>query len=347
MKSALVAVVLCSALLWAQSRHKLPEILAVTNVNVVDTRYGGIRPNVTVVVKDGIISSIAKMAFIDAGTHVHVVNGAGKFLIPGLWDMNSHLSGPSAAAWDRKTLHALYLANGVTGLRDSQLDRNTIPPRETKRPEIMRPETMHPEIIGGEILGREIQGHEIRGREITNREDASAVQSMHKIPSSSDDVTELLLAQGNMPNPETGRLPVTVRGGKSFAELPVEFETREGAARSMALVNDLHRAGVQFLAGSNAPAANLLPGVSLHQVLERLVDGGFTPLQALQTATLNPALYMAKLDKYGVVDSGRVADLVLLDANPLNDIRNTQKIFGVVLRGAYFSREQLEKMLRQ
>jgi imidazolonepropionase-like amidohydrolase len=107
----------------------------------------------------------------------------------------------------------------------------------------------------------------------------------------------------------------------------------------------MRRAGVQFLAGTNGPSTNSFPGFSLHQELELLVKGGFTPLQALQTATFNPALYMAKLDKYGVVERGRIANMVLLDDNPLSDIRNTQKISGVVLRGTYLSRGELDEML--
>ena len=76
-----------------------------------------------------------------------------------------------------------------------------------------------------------------------------------------------------------------------------------------------------------------------------LVKTGFTPLQALQAATFNPALFMVKLDKYGVVEKGHVADLVLLEANPLEDISNTRKIDSVVIRGNYYSREDLDRML--
>ncbi len=86
MKSVLVGVLLCTAILWARSGHKPPELLAITNVSVVDTRYGEVEPNLTVVVKDGVIIAIAKVAILDSGPHVRVINGAGKFLIPGLWD---------------------------------------------------------------------------------------------------------------------------------------------------------------------------------------------------------------------------------------------------------------------
>ena len=93
----------------------------------------------------------------------------------------------------------------------------------------------------------------------------------------------------------------------------------------------MHSAGVRFMAGSDGPDPYVFPGFSLHDELEWLVKSGFTPLQALQSATFNPALFMSKMDKYGVVELERMADLVLLDANPLDDIRNTRKIFGVVV----------------
>ncbi len=116
-------------------------------------------------------------------------------------------------------------------------------------------------------------------------------------------------------------------------------------SRDFELVKEMRRTGVQFLTGTNGPSAESLPGISLHRELELLVASGFTPLQALQAATFNPALYVAKLDKYGVVERGHVADMVLLDGNPLSDIRNTQKVVGVVLRGTYFSRLDLDRLL--
>jgi len=75
------------------------------------------------------------------------------------------------------------------------------------------------------------------------------------------------------------------------------------------------------------------------------VKSGFSPTQALQSATFNRALFLAKLDKFGLVETGRMADLVLLEANPLEDIRNTRKIASVVMAGKYYSRPDLDKIL--
>ncbi len=147
-------------------------------------------------------------------------------------------------------------------------------------------------------------------------------------------------------DPRLKYLPSTLRSERKLDDLfGLREEMKEEAERDLALVSDMRRAGVQFLAGTNGPSPNSFPGFSVHQELELLVKGGFTPLQALQTATFNPALYMAKLDKYGVVERGRIANLVLLEANPLSDIRNAQKISGVVLRGTYLSRSELDEML--
>ena len=68
-------------------------------------------------------------------------------------------------------------------------------------------------------------------------------------------------------------------------------------------------------------------------------------MEALQTATLNPARFLGRESELGTVEKGKLADLVLLDANPLEDIRNTQKIAGVVANGRYFSRAELDTLL--
>jgi imidazolonepropionase-like amidohydrolase len=112
------------------------------------------------------------------------------------------------------------------------------------------------------------------------------------------------------------------------------------------IIRKLNQAGVPFLAGTDCPAGvDVLPGFSLHLELQRFVAAGFTPLQALQTATINPAKFLDRQNDFGTVEAGKFADLVLLDANPLDDIRNTQKITGVVAAGRYFSRASLDRIL--
>jgi imidazolonepropionase-like amidohydrolase len=116
--------------------------------------------------------------------------------------------------------------------------------------------------------------------------------------------------------------------------------------KELEVVGMLHKAGVPFLAGTDTPAGvYIFPGFSLHEELQRFVAAGFTPLEALQAATLNPARFFGMEDQLGTVEKGKLADLVLLSANPVEDIANTQKVVGVVSNGYYFSRADLDKIL--
>jgi imidazolonepropionase-like amidohydrolase len=109
----------------------------------------------------------------------------------------------------------------------------------------------------------------------------------------------------------------------------------------------MFRAGVPFLAGTDTAAGvHVFPGSSLHDELALFVRAGLTPLQALQTATLNPAKFLNRLADLGTVERGKLADLVLLDANPLEDIANTKKIRAVVVAGRYLDRTELDRMLK-
>jgi imidazolonepropionase-like amidohydrolase len=116
--------------------------------------------------------------------------------------------------------------------------------------------------------------------------------------------------------------------------------------KELEVVKEMHDAGIQFLAGTDsAPGVYIFPGFSLHEELQRFVTAGFSPLEALQTATLNPATFLGIADRLGTVEKGKLADLVLLDANPLDDIRNTEKIAAVIVNGRYLSRGDLDKLL--
>ena len=111
------------------------------------------------------------------------------------------------------------------------------------------------------------------------------------------------------------------------------------------LVRQMHRAGVRFLLGTDIPAAYAYTGFTVHDELALFVQAGFTPLEALQTATYNPAIFLGLGKSLGTVEKGKVADLILLDADPLDDIRNTRKISAVIVNGRYLSKEKLEEML--
>lgn len=117
--------------------------------------------------------------------------------------------------------------------------------------------------------------------------------------------------------------------------------------RSMQTLREMHAAGVRLLAGTDQGLPLVYPGWSLHDELALLVrDAGLTPLQALQTATRNVGEFFAASDLFGTVRAGRVADLVILDADPLADITNSRNINSVVLRGKYLNRGELEGLIR-
>jgi imidazolonepropionase-like amidohydrolase len=107
-------------------------------------------------------------------------------------------------------------------------------------------------------------------------------------------------------------------------------------ARRLDAVAALHAGGVHIMAGTDAPLRNSPPGFGLHHELELLVRAGLSPLDALRAATLEPARYLGATDSLGTVERGKVADLVLLDANPLDDIRNTRRVRVVVANGRVF-----------
>jgi hypothetical protein len=109
----------------------------------------------------------------------------------------------------------------------------------------------------------------------------------------------------------------------------------------------MQRNGVGLLAGTDTGDPYVVPGRALHDELERLVEAGLSPAQALRTATLNPARYFGIQALAGSVDRGKRADLVLLDANPLEDIRNARKISAVILRGRFIDRARLDRLTKE
>ena len=115
--------------------------------------------------------------------------------------------------------------------------------------------------------------------------------------------------------------------------------------KSRELVGLMHRAGVMLLAGTDAMDDYVLPGTGLHEELELMVEAGLTPLEALQTATRNPAQFVNKLDTLGTIERGKIADLVLLDADPLQQIGNTRKISAVIVGGKLLSQAQRQELL--
>ena len=109
-------------------------------------------------------------------------------------------------------------------------------------------------------------------------------------------------------------------------------------------VKSLYEAKVPLLAGTDVGFAYVFPG-DLHKELELLVEAGLSLIDALRTATINPARYLQRENDLGTIDKGKLADMVLLDANPLDDIRNTRKINSVIFNGRLFDHQALAQLL--
>ena len=137
------------------------------------------------------------------------------------------------------------------------------------------------------------------------------------------------------------------------ARKEAQFEDRsfdpDTAARAVKLrrqlILELHKAGAGLLLGSDAPQIFNVPGFSAHRELRALVAAGLTPYEALRTGTVAVAEFLGS--NGGVIAEGKDADLILLDANPLDDIRNSERIHGVVLRGVWHSAGELDARLRR
>jgi amidohydrolase family protein len=131
------------------------------------------------------------------------------------------------------------------------------------------------------------------------------------------------------------------RGEGSYANAKRLFQ------KDVEIVGDMRRAGVLFLAGTDTGNPFCFPGFSLHDELVLLVKAGLTPAESLRAATLNPAKFFGMDQTLGTIEQGKLADLVLLEANPLEDIRNTQRIDAVIMNGRFYDRKALDKMLAQ
>jgi hypothetical protein len=452
--------------IWAQLKAEPSALtLVFSNVNVVDTHAGRILPDMTVVVKSGRIQAVARFGLIAENQNVRVINSAGKYMIPGLWDMDVHTAGTSGTAWDEKLIYPLYVANGVTGVRDMGGDADLL---EQRRQRVEDGTLLGPHIL---FAGPFLSGGKSNAQSVAVNNRAEAREAVARLKQHgvnllavgsdisrdsyfalADEATKLkiqfagpvpasitvaeasaagqrsierlsavLLAcsskekelrqQGSqaladqdvapnasvatlatatydpekawnlfvqLSNNNTWQVPalvwsqtmagmrytnVTADARLKYVPVSVRREweperlrpctsspevlrlAKKQSTRELELVDIMRRAGVQFMAGSDGPAPYVVPGFSLHAELEWLVKSGFSPTQALQSATFNPALFLAKLDKFGLVETGRMADLVLLEANPLEDILNTRKITAVVMGGKYYSRQDLDKML--
>ena len=440
----------------AVGRVGMPAQIAIMHVTVVDVISGALQRDMDVLVQDGRIAEVEKADGAKISAGARVVDGSGKFLIPGLWDMHVHTFFGTWVPGGREVTLPLFVANGITGVRDmgSELDlilqaRDEIaegkllgPRMVVAGPMLDGPKTQFPASIAvgtpeegrsavDMLVGRGVDfikiqsyvpreayfaiaeeckkkgitfvGHvpdAIRASEASNAgqksfehligifEGSSTVEDellkgpkgpgkfLETYDASREAALIALLAKNQTwqcptlywergqwlvdvidvnKDPDAQYAPAFWRekSWPRFTQSIIkDLDTDPLAVRErfveheLDIVRKLKAAGIPFLAGTDTPAGvDVLPGFSLHLELQRLVDAGFTPLEALQTATINPARFLGKTADLGTVAKAKIADLVLLDADPTQDIRNTRKIAGVVLNGRYFSRQDLDLMV--
>jgi imidazolonepropionase-like amidohydrolase len=462
----LIALIVLTALMMsaqdssqgrAQDSFKEP-LLALTHVSIIDATGSPVQPNMTVTIRGARILKIENTGKSKLPQNARIVDASGKFLIPGLWDMHVHTIFGEWIPGGRDVSLPLFVANGVTGVRDMGGDLDTL--LAWKR-DISAGTLLGPRMI---IAGPMLDGPKSRfpsslsiatpdeGRKAVDELKAKGVDFI-KIQSfiprdAYFAVVEEAKKQGLV---FAGHVPDALRavetsdaGQKSIEHLTGVFEgcstaedeflkgkkgpkrfletydgtrcaaliarfarnrtwqaptlvwergqwlvddidfshdpllkyapaswqkkswpsfikgiiadldtdpvpvRREFVHKELEIVGAMHRAGVPMLAGTDTAAAvDVLPGFSLHQELEYFVQAGLSPMEALQTATRNPAEFLGLQKETGTIANGKIANLVLLDANPLQDIRNTRKIWAVILNGRLLTRADLDRVLEQ
>ncbi len=412
---------------------------AFTNVTVIDGRSPTPRENRTVVVRGTRIVAEGPSASVSVPAGARILDGRGRFLVPGFWDMHVHTVMPGG-----RDVLRLYIANGVTGVRDMAGDWQRL---TALRADIARGALIGPRIVasgpyleGGDqpiahllvktpadaaaavdslvrlgvdfvkvhgqlspesyfaiaraARARRIPfaGHVSRAVGAAAASDSGQASIEHLLaipnPCSAAEVTELaprfpvqaalgrcdtadqaplyerLKRNGTWVVPtlvaqvEIARWPKRDLPGDSVARyLPdslrrlvaaifpmvdsvppdAEVTGRRLFDKRVAVTGALFRAGVGILPGTDAPLRNSPPGFGLHEELLHFTRAGLTPFEALRAATLEPARFLGLADSSGTIEAGKVADLVLLTANPLLNIRNASRTAFVVANGRLYA----------
>lgn len=439
-----IALITIAAIVGGLSLRSQGRVTAIVGVSVVDVTNGTLAPNQTVVVTGPTISAVSESTAPPTGALV--VDGRGKFMIPGLWDMHAHseLSDPNGLAPnDQKRLRRaqeswlkLYVANGVTGLRDmgSDLDfilnlrdgtrsSRLLGPRifaagpilddaPGEWPFRMRVKTSEDGRIAVQLLKRRsvdlikvhdhtpreaffaiaeearrhnlpLAGHIPIGLTIEQVVDAGQRDIEHLsnlslwracsggqkyLPDACRPLFDMLARRGVWSTPTLVAMSEVAIIGTPASSLAADnlayastflralwignqsASTPNAAAFlkvnadvGAVVTRDMAAAGVGILTGCDG----MIAGFCVHEELAAMVRGGMTSVEALQTATTNPVRYFGLQDTAGRIARGQRADMVLLDANPLADIANVQRIRAVFLAGRLLDRRELDELLAE
>lgn len=430
-------------------------IIAIERVAVVDVARGEIVTPRTVLIVDGRVTAIGEPGTMEIPPAAVRVEGRGRYVMPGLVDMHVHLFNNASHRAPNEWAFSLFVANGVTGVREMWTEPAAMAVVDRWRTKVARGELVAPRVLSaGAAVGAEsveaarrqvreakaagadflkifsevresqwraileearalhmpVCGHipgevtlldaatagqrsnehltqvyeacstrekqlvgarnGMPGRKIVELRDAQEQEALESFDQLVCDRTAAALAKTDQVQVPTLVLPYfEARGSRTnfrddprwrylrsdekarweriFKEHPDGDEKLAGRRWEISrkIVKTLHAAGVRILAGTDAPMPLVYPGFALHKELELLVKAGFSPADALRAATIWPAEFLGLSDSSGSIAVGKRADLVLLDDNPLADIRYTQRIRAVVLDGRLLRRADLDALL--
>lgn len=403
-----------------------PPSLAITQVTVIDTASGSARADMTVVIGGNRVIELGKSDAVVLPKAISVVDGRGKFLLPGLWDMHVHLFNNSAQAGTNNSEYffPLLVANGIVGVRDMWTDPEDIEVTRQWNRDIETGTLVGPRVtVSSRIVDGEPPTHPNSLVARTADEGRDAVRSLKatgagfiKVYWSLSRETYFAIAdearkqgipfEGHVPRvldaaeaSDAGQRTIEhmdgLNRGCTRADDRLLFDSarcesladrfrRNGTWQVPTTVNFWDPAGVDldsrrryapqqqgawvrrensnelservdrtmrrigyFLAGTDISIQRprIVPGFSLHDELALFIERGHTTAEALQAATVNAAKYLGKLDEFGTIEKNKRADLLLVDADPLADIRNTSRISAVVLNGRLLDRRELDRLL--
>jgi imidazolonepropionase-like amidohydrolase len=406
------------------------DTVLIRNVNVIPMNRPAVLSGQNVIVTDGRIADVStRMTKLPEGTKV--IDGTGKYLIPGLAEMHGHIPPPSAPADAVATTLFLYVANGITTVRGMLGAAGQLELREKANSGQILAPTLY--LAGPSFNGQSVNSPEEAVTKVKQQKkegwnllkvhpgltreeyDAMAVTARQQkirfgghVPEAVGLLRAIEAGQETFdhvdgyveylngdqgPVDEKKLADVVARTKKagawivptmalwevlyntipldtlrSYSELKYAPQTavqnwatayanRQGQVPPQAAKNvienrkrvlrALHEGGVKILMGTDAPQQFSIPGFSLHRELTRMRDAGMSPYEILKSGTKNVGEYFANEDSFGTIEKGKRADLILLAANPLDDIQNVSRIDGVMVRGRWLSRADLDDRLEK